>query len=1227
MPRGRKIPKGSSKIKTLDDYKGSLEKIEGLYLVGLAFNQANPQERVELIVLVDGKPVCEGIADEFRTDLYDLGIGDGKYGFKIQLPDTYADGKEHEVRVVVKNTGKDLDKSPQKITIKPVEDNYIGTLDEIDGLIVRGWAYNKNNPEERVEVVVLVDSKPVAEVVADQYREDLKQSGIGDGKHAFSIKLPHEIGDGKKHKFVIVTKNFYIFIAEKIEYTKKIVFNDNLITIDDSILNNILTNNKSNEPYINKNFIESLINGDKVVPVHFFNESHLESLVYFELGKQFAIKKNTYKAEGFYTLALDQCKTYTGIFLEHLANLYNETGLEQHAKTVYEQSISYNTTIFVDLALCEMYINQDRYKKAIKILKTRINDYPTSASSIMVRIKLDNLLEQYYNYIVTKLLRSKIYSNIVNKKEILEWLITEFNFIYETYKDIYYLKEKENENKNLVTNKVLIIAGSMDLSQCKRYRIDQKLEQFKIAGIEVEVIPYNEVEFYFDKIQEYDFFIFYRLPVTYNILKFVAKVNCYGKISIFEIDDLIFDIDVYPPPIKSFGWDVDIHLYRSLEYGMYLFNCMARFCKYGLVSTNLLSEKLKTLIKSNTVFIHKNAIDSQNLFLLPISKKNSGKVKILYGSGTLAHNQDFIDLALPALDKILGEYPYVELIVVGYLNLTEKFLDKYKDRVQLVPYRSLRDYYLLLSQADINLAVLYDGEFEGCKSELKWIEAACVGVPSVVSSTVNYREIIRHGEDGFIAKNWKDFYKYLKLLTENEDLRVKIAKNAQMRVRKEYSLNIMAQNLKGTIESINQIERQNENNSQISSKKKKIAIVNAFFPPELIGGGTIIAYENFLVLKRDYQDMFNICVFTSEAHYLENYKPYTLEQYIWMDSNVYKIYPNFKNSDGSFKQNFEWEYYDEMIKKVFRKFLDKEKPHIIHFHAIQRLTGSIVEACIDYGIPYIITTHDAWWISDWMFLTDSHGDVYPEGFPDLFSERPLPKGVSLYDSISRLIFLNYLAQNSAYFYTVSSEFATLYKNNRISNVNVIENGISEFTNFVDKDTSYTNKVVLGFSSAFAIHKGYDLLHFALERIKPKNIEVVLVDYSKPENFLRFGFIGEVPVRLVGSLEFQRINNFYKQIDVLIHPSKWPESYGLAIREALMCGCSVVVSSRIGALNNLTNREGVYIVDPNLDQLAEIIAYIDNNPKKFKKLIKSNKNLRKISEQVKELVKVYNNVLN
>ncbi len=1190
-------------------YKGFLDKIENGIVYGWAFNSKNPSEKVKVLLLIDKYKVAETTANLYREDLKNAGIGDGFHGFEFKIPESYLDGKTHKVSVLVAKTGENLKNSPIKIILKK-EKKYKGHVDKIENYIVKGWVFNELNPNELVKVQLQIDDQSIQNNIADKYRPDLKEVGIGDGWHGLWAFIPTIFADNKEHILSIKPANIkFKFKLKKIRYNEDVIkFSlDKLLSAIS--IQDVIANSDKYGIFISKFDILDFLNGKKFIPIKIFKESHLNSLLYYEIGKLFAIARDVPKAEAYYTLSLIEHTIYENNKRELLANLYLENNLAEIALFAYKSINPDKSTFWATLNLSLLLQQKDRIKEALKSLDKGLQIY---YGNILLKKKLQEFLKIAWDKLLQEL-RTKVYSHI-NKKQILNWLWGETKYIYDLLRQS--LNLNNTINKPLNINKVLIIAGSLDLPQCKRYRIDQKVEQLKSAGIDVEVIPYTEIDKHFDKILDYDVFVFYRHPPTFDILKFLAYVNALGKVSIFEIDDLVFDVENYPPPIENFAGAVDAHLYNNLEYGMYLFNVMARLCKYGIVSTNILAKRLKPLVKTGKVFIHRNALDSKNIFIEPKTKKKD-KITIFYGSGTLSHNKDFIDLALPALDKILEEFENVELVVSEFVKLPEDFLNRHKDKIRIFPfYKDIGKYYLELAKADINLAVLYDGIFEGAKSELKWFEAACVGVPSVLSSTANYRDIIRHGEDGFLAKDWKDFYKYLKLLIKNEDLRLKIAKTAQERVKREYSVEVMGKNLRNILETIKFLEEKPF--LTVKTKKKKIGLVNVFYPPELIGGGTVIAYENVKVLQRDFSDKYDVSIFTSEAHYMEDVKPYTLEQYVWEGIPVYKVHPAFKKEDGSFKENFEWEYYDEKMKEVFKKYIESEKPDVVHFHAIQRLTASVVEACLEYGIPYVITAHDAWWISDWMFLTDSEGNVYPDGFPELISDRPLPKGVTLYDSIKRRQFLKELAEKAFFFYTVSEEFAKLYKAHGISNVEVIENGISEFIEWKEKDTSYTPRVVLGFTSAFAVHKGYDIFHQALEMVEGKNLEVVLVDYSKPENYLSFGFIGKVPTRILGAFDRMRINRFYSQIDVLVHPSKWPESYGLSPREALASGCYTVISTRTGALKDFKDKEGAIIIEPTFEEMLKVIKEIDKNPEKFKKRLRPPK-LRTISEQVRELV--------
>src|SRR6266568_885125 len=58
-----------------------------------------------------------------------------------------------------------------------------------DGTL-HGWCWAPDRPTERVVVDLLINDGVVAAIVAARFRQDLADRGAGDGRHAFSIRLP-----------------------------------------------------------------------------------------------------------------------------------------------------------------------------------------------------------------------------------------------------------------------------------------------------------------------------------------------------------------------------------------------------------------------------------------------------------------------------------------------------------------------------------------------------------------------------------------------------------------------------------------------------------------------------------------------------------------------------------------------------------------------------------------------------------------------------------------------------------------------------------------------------------------------------------------------------------------------------------------------------------------------------------------------------------------------------
>lgn len=346
------------------------------------------------------------------------------------------------------------------------------------------------------------------------------------------------------------------------------------------------------------------------------------------------------------------------------------------------------------------------------------------------------------------------------------------------------------------------IIGDYHLPQCKRYRIDQKIEQLKGAGFRVTATPWISHQGVDDAVNWNDIILFYRCPGVPHIVRAISAARALGKITFYEIDDLIFD-PIYPPPLSTYGGLVDSRQYRNLVKGMALNRAAASLCEYGIASTKPLVERLGELVSSGQCYLHRNALDSLNSNIQPDSRKYSdGLVNIFYGSGTKAHNSDFIDQALPALDKILSDNRNVRLSIAGFLELPKQFSSTHRAQLNKLPFvNSIYGYWEILRRVNINMAVLGQDPMTDCKSELKWFEAAVFSVPSVVSSTRNYEDVINHGVDGFIAHSPDDWSKWLQALIDSTELREEIGGNARERVIEEYSLHTMSENIERIIQS------------------------------------------------------------------------------------------------------------------------------------------------------------------------------------------------------------------------------------------------------------------------------------------------------------------------------------------------------------------------------------------------------------------------------------------
>lgn len=78
----------------------------------------------------------------------------------------------------------------------------IGFFDHIHDGHAYGWAFNQNSPGERVTIDIYCDGNLVGQSIANEFRKDLLDAGIGDGYYSFRIPISYELSNGKEYKLL-----------------------------------------------------------------------------------------------------------------------------------------------------------------------------------------------------------------------------------------------------------------------------------------------------------------------------------------------------------------------------------------------------------------------------------------------------------------------------------------------------------------------------------------------------------------------------------------------------------------------------------------------------------------------------------------------------------------------------------------------------------------------------------------------------------------------------------------------------------------------------------------------------------------------------------------------------------------------------------------------------------------------------------------------------------------
>ena len=356
-------------------------------------------------------------------------------------------------------------------------------------------------------------------------------------------------------------------------------------------------------------------------------------------------------------------------------------------------------------------------------------------------------------------------SYITDSNVLIDYIVTNKEFKTDTIKVGVFL-EDNFENMNACPF-IRIHTPFKHLSESGKYH-------FFIYG--QEVMPLLDIDNMINA-HIFDIIVIQRVnPYSNQILKKAKK----HKIKIvYESDDDFLDINPANP---------------SYNYILGNFDNIKKLVNNSdqiVVSTRELKNRF-TKLGIDNVEIIKNYYVNSYLPLKPFTYRGDEIIKIGY-FGTLTHDND---LELIHNVILILKHNFSKKGVKIYFEVAGASIDENSDwfSIKKIPYypMSMNTFYDWLSKNadwDIGIIPLVNTEFNQCKSELKYIEFAALGIPVVASDMNVYNEAIEDNVTGFLANTEDEWVEKITELIEDASLRNAFVNNARKDILENYNLN------------------------------------------------------------------------------------------------------------------------------------------------------------------------------------------------------------------------------------------------------------------------------------------------------------------------------------------------------------------------------------------------------------------------------------------------------
>ncbi len=310
----------------------------------------------------------------------------------------------------------------------------------------------------------------------------------------------------------------------------------------------------------------------------------------------------------------------------------------------------------------------------------------------------------------------------------------------------------------LTGRRQIAMIGDLNLPQCRKYRVEQPDELWRLAKADYIFSHYMDIPRATSILQDATHVMFYRLANMPVVSMLAYEARRLRLPVLYDIDDPLFSVSAYGTYQNMKGLPAWRRRHFVNEAPKYL--DVMNGADVISVSTPGLADHAR-MYTSRPVHVRRNFADRVTLQAGTQARaqavRDPNVFRVAFASGSRGHEIDFAEIEQD-IATFLKRADNRRLVILGHFDMA-RLPASLRGRVEAHPFSSYEAYLRVLASADVAVMPLADDLFNRCKSGVRVIDAASVGVPALVGTVGDMASLIEDGRSGRVlapGESWAE---------------------------------------------------------------------------------------------------------------------------------------------------------------------------------------------------------------------------------------------------------------------------------------------------------------------------------------------------------------------------------------------------------------------------------------------------------------------------------------